>query len=146
MSKGISQTVVRKPKYKEVSKAFDIAIERVMLVATQEVKNKAQVSIQSHQSSGRTYTRYPRPPMYKPRRTHTASTKGNPPNTDTGFLANNIFSRVNRFTNEGEVAATAEYAKFLEDTSKLDRPFLAPALKDSQDKIERLFARLRIKI
>ena len=46
MSKGISQTVVRKPKYKEVSKAFDIAIERVMLVATQEVKNKAQLSIQ----------------------------------------------------------------------------------------------------
>ena len=140
MSKGISQTVVRKPKYKEVSKAFDIAIERVMLVATQEVKNKAQLSIQRHESSGRTYTKY------NPKRTHTASTKGNPPNTDTGFLANNIFARVNRFTNEGEVAATADYAKFLEDTSKLDRSFLAPALKDSQDKIERLFARLRIKI
>lgn len=138
----ITQKVIRKPKYAKISKAYEIAVERALLVSVQHVKNEAQQSIQRHGSSGKTYT------LYNPKRTHIASAPNNPPNTDTGFLASNIHTQVNRILNEGLVASRAKYSSFLEyGTSKMQpRPFLRRALEETQPKIERLFKRLRIKI
>ena len=86
-------------------------------------------SIQTHQSSGRSYTRRSVQ--------HTASTAGNPPNTDTGNLVRNI--TVNKIQGGYDVGsrAGAPYGFWLEfGTLKMaPRPWLSPAFKRSVDKL-----------
>ena len=95
--------------------------------------NTAKTSIQQHQSKGRTYGK------------HTASVAGNPPNSDTGFLASNIFMVLDTDKLGGAVESRADYSGFLEfGTSKMGaRPYLQPALDENRPKIRRKFARLR---
>lgn len=103
------------------------------------VRNTAVQSIQSHQSSGITYQKY------NPRREHTASTEGNPPNTDTGFLVNNIHAVVDQTGFGASVESRADYSEALEfGTSKMGaRPFLQPALEENRAKIIAMFVGLR---
>lgn len=103
------------------------------------VRNTAVQSIQSHGSSGRTYQKY------NPRREHTASTEGNPPNTDTGFLVSNIHAVIDQDGFGASVESRADYSEALEfGTSTMGaRPFLQPALEENRTKIIAMFATLR---
>ncbi len=126
-------------KSKAVLGKYDKQLKQIIAVGGQMVMNEAKQSIHSHGSSGRTYEKY------NPRRTHTASSAGNPPNTDTGYLANNIYLEIDTDGLGADVESRAEYSEFLEfGTSKmLPRPFLQPALEANRRKIIQMFARLK---
>ena len=126
-------------KSREVLGKYDKQLKQIIAVGGQMVMNEAKQSIHSHGSSGRTYEKY------NPRRTHTASSSGNPPNTDTGYLANNIYLEIDTDGLGADVESRAEYSEFLEfGTSKmLPRPFLQPALEANRRKIIQMFARLK---
>jgi HK97 gp10 family phage protein len=100
--------------------------------------NTAKQSIQQSSSSGVTYEKY------NPRRTHTASSAGNPPNTDTGFLVSNIHAVIDPDRLGGSVESRADYSGFLEfGTSKMKaRPYLQPALEENKPKIRAKFRTL----
>ena len=126
-------------KSKAVLGKYDAELKKIIAVGGQMVMNEAKQSIHSHGSSGRTYQKY------NPRRTHTASSAGNPPNTDTGYLANNIFLQIDSDGLGASVESRAEYSDYLEfGTSKMRaRPFLQPALEANRRKIVQMFARLK---
>lgn len=128
-------------KSKAVLGKYDKQLKQIIAVGGQMVMNEAKQSIHSHSSSGRTYQKY------NPRRTHTASSAGNPPNTDTGYLANNIYVEIEPSGLAADVESRAEYSEFLEfGTSKMQpRPFLQPALEANRRKIIKMFARLKSK-
>lgn len=91
------------------------------------VQGKAVRSIRNTPKTGRRYKRG--------NAVHVASSPGNPPAIDTGFLVSSI--EVRPIPNGAEVGSRAAYAKPLEyGTRKMaPRPFLAPALRDSVDEI-----------
>ena len=127
-------------KSKAVLGKYDKQLKQIIAVGGQMVMNEAKQSIHSHGSSGRTYEKY------NPRRTHTASSKGNPPNTDTGYLANNIYLEIDTDGLGADVESRAEYSAHLEfGTSRMPRgrPFLQPALEANRRKIVQMFARLK---
>lgn len=126
-------------KSKAVLGKYDAELKKIIAGGGQMVMNEAKQSIHSHGSSGRTYQKY------NPRRTHTASSAGNPPNTDTGYLANNIFLQIDSDGLGASVESRAEYSDYLEfGTSKMRaRPFLQPALEANRRKIIQMFARLK---
>lgn len=139
----IKTTVYSKTSKDKVSRLYESRLKQVIRVAGQDVRNEAVQSIHRHGSSGETYEKY------NPRRTHTAAETGNPPNTDTGYLANNIFLS---FKNNGltaEVESRAEYSAFLElgwttPTGRFVQfPFLQPALEQVRPKIKRMLKRIR---
>ena len=111
-------------------------LKQLVQRATTTVEGTAKESIMSG-GSGRTYQKY------NPRRQHTASAKGEPPATDTGFLVSNITSSVKQQGTSviGQIVASAPYASFLEfGTSTIDpRPFMQPALEKNRPKIKRMF-------
>jgi len=128
-------------------KAFLDKLEKKMVINPKEhlkglvarstliVEGHAKKSIASGSPSGRTYTRGAV--------SHTASSAGQPPATDTGFLVNNITSRVKTEGNEviGQIIASAPYAKPLEfgTSSMSPRPFMQPALNKNRARIKRIF-------
>jgi len=111
-------------------------LKQLVQRATTTVEGTAKESIMSG-GTGRTYQKY------NPRRQHTASAKGEPPATDTGFLVSNITSSVKQqgTTVVGQIVASAPYAPYLEfGTSTIDpRPFMQPALERNRPKIKRMF-------
>lgn len=136
---SIRTKVIRKSKAQQVSRGYERKLGQLIEVSAQMVRNTAVKSIQEHGSSGVTYEKY------NPRRTHTASAAGNPPNSDTGYLANNIFSIVDADKLGASVESRADYSVDLEfGTRKMRaRPFLQPALEENRPKIRRLFSRLK---
>ena len=126
-------------KSKGVLGKYNSELKKIIAVGGQMVMNDAKASIHSHSSSGRTYEKY------NPRRTHTASAAEQPPNTDTGYLANNIYLEIDADGLGADVESRAEYSECLEfGTSKMrPRPFLQPALEANRRKIIRMFARLK---
>lgn len=131
--------VIRRSKYSRVEGAYREAIRRIIASSGQDTMNTAKQSIQENSGGGRTYEKY------KPRRTHTASSAGKPPNTDTGFLVSNITLVFDIDQLGVSVESQADYSGFLEfGTSKMQaRPYLQPALEENKPKIRRKFARLR---
>ena len=130
---SIKTRVTRAPKYAKVEAKYASVVKNIIASGVQDTMNTAKTSIQQHQSKGRTYGK------------HTASVAGNPPNSDTGFLANNIFMVLDADKLGGAVESRADYSGFLEfGTSKMGaRPYLQPALEENRPKIRRMFARLR---
>jgi len=111
-------------------------LKQLVQRATTTVEGTAKESIMSG-GTGRTYQKY------NPRRQHTASAKGEPPATDTGFLVSNITSSVKQqgTTVVGQIVASAPYAPHLEfGTSNIrPRPFMQPALERNRPMIKRMF-------
>lgn len=130
---SIKTRVTRAPKYAKVEAKYASVAKNIIASGVQDTMNTAKTSIQQHQSKGRTYGK------------HTASVAGNPPNSDTGFLASNIFMVLDADKLGGAVESRADYSGFLEfGTSKMGaRPYLQPALEENRPKIRRMFARLR---
>ena len=130
---SIKTRVTRNPRYAKIEAKYASVAKNIIASGVQDTMNTAKTSIQQHQSKGRTYGK------------HTASVAGNPPNSDTGFLANNIFMVLDADKLGGAVESRADYSGFLEfGTSKMGaRPYLQPALEENRPKIRRMFARLR---
>lgn len=101
----------------------DMLDEEVFKTAV-DTANISRKSIQRGIKTGTTYQKY------NPRRTHRASSAGQPPATDTGRLVSSI-TQERTGKAEAEVGSTVKYSKFLEfGTRDMDeRPWLRPALK-----------------
>ena len=117
-------------------------VKRAMVRSTSVVRGTVVTSI-SAGGTGKTYEKY------NPRRTHKASSSGNPPATDTGVLKSSISTRVEVERNAlvGKIIAYAptnkgdNYALFLEfGTMQMGaRPFMQPALDKNARKIVSIF-------
>lgn len=112
-------------------------VRRAVFKSTNLVRNTAVESILRGGKSGRVYEKY------EPRRTHQASRAGEPPASDTGFLASQITTEVKLQEDKvvGQIIASAPYAKHLEfgTTNMLARPFMQPALQKNKKKILEIF-------
>ena len=130
---SVKTRVTRNPRYAKIEAKYASVAKNIIASGVQDTMNTAKTSIQQHQSKGRTYGK------------HTASVAGNPPNSDTGFLASNIFMVLDADKFGGAVESRADYSGFLEfGTSRMGaRPYLQPALEENRPKIRRMFARLR---
>lgn len=126
-------------KSRVVMSQYKKQVEQIINLGANNVRNTAVKSINQRSSSGVTYTKY------NPRRTHTASAAGQPPNTDTGYLANNIYVVIDGDRMGADIESRADYSEALEfGTSKMQaRPFMQPALEEERPKVRSLFARLR---
>jgi len=132
----VTTKIVRKPRTQAVIKGYEASLRALVGRAGNLVRNTAVTSINQGAASGVTYEKY------NPRRTHTASSAGQPPATDTGFLVNNIVITMD-LADKGlsvNVESRADYSSFLEfGTSKMAaRPFMQPALEENKPKINRL--------
>lgn len=120
-------------KSRIVMRNYENEVERIIDAGANLVRNTAVKSIQQHQSQGATYG------------SHTASTAGNPPNSDTGFLASNIFIDKDTDGKGASVESRADYSNALEfGTRKMAaRPFMQPALEENRRKIIQMYAKLK---
>lgn len=122
---------------KELPKRLDAAL----LTGSLDTMNEAKKSIQAHQSSGNVYVRGSI--------THTASTAGNPPNSDTGNLVQNITIKKIKGGYDVGSRKGAPYGVALEfGTSKMAaRPWLTPAFYKAMDLLkQKMVKRLQEKI
>lgn len=129
----IRTTTRRINKSRVVMAKYESEVEAIIERGANMVRNTAVKSIQQHQSHGVTYGN------------HTASTAGNPPNSDTGYLASNIFVKKDNNGKGASVESRADYSEALEfGTSKMGaRPFLQPALEENRRKIIQMYAKLK---
>jgi HK97 gp10 family phage protein len=120
-------------KSRIVMAKYESEVKGIIERGANMVRNTAVKSIQQHQSQGATYGN------------HTASTAGNPPNSDTGYLASNIFVKKDNNGEGASVESRADYSQALEfGTSKMGaRPFLQPALEENRRKIIQMYAKLK---
>lgn len=125
-------------KSNKVMSQYKDQVERIINAGANNVRNTAIKSI-NQRSGGTTYVKY------NPRRTHTASKAGDPPNTDTGYLANNIYVVIDGDKMGASVESRADYSDALEfGTSKMQaRPFMQPALEEERPKVRSMFAKLK---
>lgn len=106
----------------ELAAAMDGVIKKGAL----RVANRIVRTLQKGGRSGRTYPR-------GDGKTHQASAPGEPPKSDTGFLASQVKptpTRKDGFVIGASVVVSANYAGFLEfGTSRMDkRPYVRPAI------------------
>ena len=134
----VTTRVTSKPRYNSVISQYTADAKALVGRAGNLVRNTAVQSIQQGAKSGVVYEKY------NPRRTHRASSAGQPPATDTGFLVNNIFLKFDTDKLGVSVESRANYSAFLEfGTSKMSaRPFLQPALESNKSKIRQLEKRM----
>jgi HK97 gp10 family phage protein len=123
----------RNKKYRSADNQYNKLTQQVISIAGQMVRNTAVKSIQSSSGGGRTYGN------------HTASAEGQPPNTDTGFLASNIFAIYDADKLGCDIESRADYSEYLEfGTSKMkERPFMQPALEENRPKIKSMYRKLK---
>ena len=113
------------------------AAARGILAGTESVRNEAISLINNSPPTGRVYVRNGV--------SHTASSPGNPPRSDTGTLINQIRTEYEDGGLTGVVISAAEYAKALEfGTENFEaRPYMRPAL---QNKIREINETIRSEI
>jgi len=134
----VTTKVTSKPRYNSVLSQYTADAKALVGRAGNLVRNTAVQSIQQGAKSGVVYEKY------NPRRTHKASSAGQPPATDTGFLVNNIALKIDADSLGASVESRADYSVFLEfGTSKMSaRPFMQPALESNKGKIRQLEKRM----
>ena len=113
-------------------------MKQVIVYGVNATRNTAVDNILRGSKTGETYEKY------NPRRSHRASASGEFPASDTGFLANNIVTKLSSDGLSGEVTSRADYSQFLEfGTSKMGaRPFMQPSLEENRPKIRARVRRL----
>ena len=95
-----------------------------------QFKNIASKAMRAS-TGGRVYV------VTKDGKTHTASIKGNPPAKNTGELIKSLY--VERSTPQklvAELITEKKYAKFLEDETGLDRPFMSKRSAPYKDTVK----------
>lgn len=129
--------VTRNKKYSQVKSEYLRDARRIIGQATDLVRNDVLKSLHAGSKSGITYVKS------NPSRVHVASAPGEPPATDTGFLASHVYKDIEDSGLTGIVESRASYSASLEfGTSKTAaRPFMQPALEKNRNKIRRLFQR-----
>ena len=129
----IRTTTSRINKSRVVMAKYELEVKEIIERGANMVRNTAVKSIQQHQSQGATYGN------------HTASRAGFPPNSDTGYLASNIFVSKDADGKGANVESRADYSEALEfGTSKMAaRPFMQPALEENRRKIIQMYAKLK---
>jgi HK97 gp10 family phage protein len=117
---------------------YEKALKNGVRMAGMMVRATAVQSITNGSPSGIIYEKY------NPRRTHTASSPGNPPAADTGYLHSNIHFVLDSDGLGASVESRAYYSEALEfGTSRMQaRPFLQPAIEENRPKIKQLMANL----
>lgn len=135
MTIKITATQRRVNKSRKVLAKYENEVERIVNIGSNMIRNTAVKSIQSHQSKGATYGK------------HIASTAGNPPNSDTGFLASQIFVKIDADKLGADVQSLADYSIHLEfGTSKMGaRPFLQPAMEENRKPIRAMYRKLKVR-
>jgi len=100
---------------------------RAVRATAQAIRNDAIISVKSHLSAGKVYTRG----TVK----HVASKPGSPPNQDRGTLTRNIRVTMNDDLT-ANISSNAPYSAALEfGTSNIDaRPFMTPAVEGQRVK------------
>ena len=100
---------------------------RAVRATAQAIRNDAIISVKSHLSAGKVYTRGTV--------THVASKPGSPPNQDRGTLTRNIRVTMNDDLT-ADISSNAPYSAALEfGTSNIDaRPFMTPAVEGQRVK------------
>jgi HK97 gp10 family phage protein len=100
------------------------------------VEREAKTTVQRGQRSGRIYFRG------KTRRPHQASAPGEPPKSDTGYLASHITTVLDADGLGASVESQSDYSKSLEfGTSKMAaRPFLFPSFERLKPRIKERIA------
>lgn len=100
---------------------------RAVRATAQAIRNDAIISVKSHLSAGKVYTRG----TVK----HVASKPGSPPNQDRGTLTRNIRVTMNDDLT-ADISSNAPYSAALEfGTSNIDaRPFMTPAVEGQRAK------------
>lgn len=125
--------------FKNVLKSYEKQFKVILNTSGNMVRNTAVQSILSGGGGGKTYEKY------NPRRTHTASAEGQPPKSDTGFLASNIVVNLDKRNLAVDVESKADYSIHLEfGTQNMKaRPFMFPALEENKPKIRRMYKNLK---
>lgn len=130
----IKMRVAKTPNFNKYNNIAKRRVQRAIATGGNLVRNDAIRSIQTTTGGGKTYKKY------NPKRTHNASAAGEAPNTDTGFLASNIFVTYSVDKLTAFVTSRAKYSAALEyGTSQMkERPFMVPALEQNKKKIKKL--------
>ena len=123
---------------RKLSINYEKALKNGVKMAGMMVRATAVESITNGSASGIVYEKY------NPRRTHRASSPGDPPAADTGYLHNNITFTIDGDGLGADIESRASYSGYLEfGTSKMQaRPFMQPAIEENRPKIRRLMANL----
>lgn len=132
----VSVRAVRKTKISGYSLEATKGLRRAISRAAVMVQKTAVESIQQGAKSGVQYRKY------NPNRVHRASAAGEPPASDTGFLANNIMFQVDADGLGASVDSRAGYSSFLEFGTRdmAARPFMQPALEENKKAIKAMVA------
>ena len=127
--KAINQKEFENKINKKSSQINKNLIRTVNLIAN-AIRNDAVTSINQNARKGKTVTRY------NPTRTIKISEVGDAPAGDTGFLANQIYLKIDGNGLGGSVISNADYSQFLEfGTIKMGaRPFMQPAAEKNRKK------------
>lgn len=113
------------------------ALEKQLAVSALAIHKEAVKGIKKV-SGGKKQTRS------NPTRTVTVSKPGDPPNTDRGGLIQSIQFEVDKSTLDASVGSNLKYAAWLEfgtKRMKKKRPWLAPAIRKTKNKIPKGFKR-----
>lgn len=136
----VSSRVVRRNKKleKEVTKEATVGIKRAISRSATLVHKTAVLSVQNAPRGGEPYVRYGE----GQRRVGRASAAGEPPASDTGFLANNIMFEIDVDGLGASVESRAAYSSHLEFGTRVmaARPFMHPALEENKLKIRKMVA------
>ena len=108
--------------------AITAEVTKALEMGGRLVETAAKRRIMSGGRSGNIYKRGAK--------THQASAVGEPPKTDTGYLASNIITETNGL--KVRVISQAEYSKILE--YNMNRPFMFPSFEENKRNIEKLVA------
>lgn len=122
---------IKKNDFKKLAKAAPGKAAQAMDALAEEGVTISKLSMQESPATGRTYTRGTV--------THTASSPGNPPRPDLGFLINSI--RWERQGDDRRIVAATEYAAHLEfGTNSMEpRPFFGPMAKELETSVGEIF-------
>lgn len=110
-------------------------LKKTVRVTANDVRNTAITSIVQNPRAGDEVTRY------NPTRTIRISKEGDPPASDTGFLASNIHLVVDADQLGASIESRAKYSAFLEFGTRhmRARPFMQPALEQGRRKYREMF-------
>ena len=110
-------------------------VRRTVRITANEVRNTAVTSITQNPRAGDSVTRY------NPTRTIRISKEGDPPASDTGFLASNIHLVMDADQLGASIESRAKYSAFLEFGTRhmRARPFMQPALEQGKRRYRKMF-------